>query len=199
MDAIYREAASSFRRDGYHGTSLESVAHRLGVGKATLYYYFSNKQELLFQCHMVAADQAIASVNQDETLSGIERLRISMRDYTASIIGPESYSVVILEERSLSEEQLRTVIEKRDEFERRLQAIVRAGQADGSIVSCEPKFAVFAMLGAANWVTKWYRPEGAWDIQAIAEAMSHFIIRGLSKKPADSIRGNPLFLNEINC
>ncbi|MDS1139585.1 TetR/AcrR family transcriptional regulator [Pusillimonas sp. SM2304] len=196
LDAIYREAAACFRHNGYHGTSLEVVAQRLGVGKATLYHYFSNKQELLFQCHMVAADQAIAAVSDDTDISGLERLRLSMKRYTESIIGPESYSVVILEERSLAPDQLKLVIEKRDEFERRLQAVVLVGQADGTILPCDPKFAVFAALGAANWVTKWYRSNGSWTIGQVADAMSHFIVRGLAAGADFSMSENPIFPNK---
>lgn len=195
VDALYRAAASFFRRNGYHGTSLEDVATQLGVGKATLYYYFANKQELLFQCHLAAADQAIALVSRDEGVRGLERFRRSMGHYVAAIIGPESYSVVILEERSLSKAQLQIVIEKRDEFERLLQRIVKDGQADGSIVSCDAKFAVFAALGAANWVTKWYRPEGAWTVRDVSDAMAHFIVRGLAVRPEELTGGNPIFLD----
>ena len=60
LDALYRVAAAAFRRNGYHGTSLVDIARELGVSKPTLYYYVANKQDLLFQCHLVAADQAIA-------------------------------------------------------------------------------------------------------------------------------------------
>lgn len=192
LDAIFREAARAFRWKGYHGTSLDEVARQLGVAKATLYYYFSNKQELFFHCHIAAADQAIASISSESGANGLERFRLSMKRYTASIIGPESYSVVILEERSLSEKQLQKVIGKRDEFERRLQEIIVAGQDDGSIVPCSPKFAVFAALGASNWVTKWYRPEGPWPVDEIAEAMGLFIARGLAARPEELASGNPL-------
>ncbi|MFA7437668.1 TetR/AcrR family transcriptional regulator [Castellaniella sp.] len=193
LDAIFREAARSFRWKGYHGTSLDDVAKSLGVAKATLYYYFSNKQELFFHCHIAAADQAISSVSSESGANGLERFRLSMQRYTASIIGPDSYSVVILEERSLSEKQLQKVIDKRDEFERLLQEIIVLGQRDGSIIPCSPKFAVFTALGASNWVTKWYRPEGAWSVQEVAEAMALFIARGLASRP-ESIKTDALAL-----
>ncbi|MER1966745.1 TetR/AcrR family transcriptional regulator [Castellaniella sp. GW247-6E4] len=197
LDAIFREAALAFRWNGYHGTSLDDIARQLGVAKATLYYYFSNKQELFFHCHIAAADQAIASVSTDAGADGLERFRLSMQRYTASIIGSESYSVVILEERSLSEEQLQKVIGKRDEFERRLQEIIVAGQKDGSIIPCSPKFAVFAALGATNWITKWYRPGGSWSVEDIAEAMALFIVRGLSTHPERLGTGNHILAGEI--
>ncbi|RPH67216.1 MAG: TetR/AcrR family transcriptional regulator, partial [Burkholderiales bacterium] len=37
--AILREAAASFNRKGYHGTSLTEIAETLGVSKAALYTY----------------------------------------------------------------------------------------------------------------------------------------------------------------
>lgn len=183
-DSLYREAAAAFRRNGYHGTSLTDVADQLGVSKATVYNYAENKQELFFQCHLAAAQQAIDLVCRDHSLPGIERLRRSISDYIASIIGPDSLSVVILEERSLSEEQLRQVIEKRDEFERELRNVVASGIADGTINNCDPKFAVFCITGAANWVTKWYRSDGSWTVDQIARGTADLLIGGLGKNAA---------------
>lgn len=192
-EVLYQVAAAAFRRNGYHGTSLVDVAKTLGVSKATLYYYVKNKQDLLFQCHLVAADQALATICDDPSMTGLEQLRRSVTAYIASIIGEDSYSVVILEERSLTEDQLRVVIEKRDVFERRLQDVVRRGLEDGSILPCNPKFAVFCILGAANWVTKWHRPEGAWTVREIAEAAASLVYRGLAAEPVEEYPRNQLY------
>lgn len=192
-DILYREAASAFRRNGYHGTSLIDVADQLGVSKATLYNYAANKQDLFFQCHLAAAQQAIDSVCNDPGLSGLERLRRSIVSYVSSIIGPDSLSVVILEERSLSEDQLDEVISKRDEFERGLRNVVAAGIADGTIVRCDPKFSVFCITGAANWVTKWYRPDGPWTIDEIARATADLLTSGLGKNALSSNGSTALF------
>jgi len=193
LEVLYQVAAAAFRRNGYHGTSLVDIAETLGVSKATLYYYVKNKQDLLFQCHLAAADQALATICADPLLNGLEQLQRSIAAYITSIIGEDSFSVVILEERSLSDEQLRVVIEKRDVFERRLQDVVRTGLTDGSILRCDPKFAVFSALGAANWVTKWYRPEGAWTIAEIAEASASLLCRGLAAGPMPDRPNNRLY------
>ncbi|PWC65465.1 TetR/AcrR family transcriptional regulator [Azospirillum sp. TSH58] len=193
LEVLYQVSAAAFRRNGYHGTSLVDIAETLGVSKATLYYYVKNKQDLLFQCHLAAADQALATICTDSSLNGLEQLRLSLVAYIISIIGDDSFSVVILEERSLSDDQLRVVIEKRDAFERRLQDVVRTGVTDGSILRCDPKFAVFSVLGAANWVTKWYRPGGAWTIGEIAEASASLLCRGLAAGPVQGYPGNRLY------
>ena len=45
-DAILRIALTAFLTDGYAGTSMSSIAARLGGSKATLYSYFASKEEL---------------------------------------------------------------------------------------------------------------------------------------------------------
>lgn len=45
-DAIIEAARDVFLREGYSGTSMESVAHQAGVSKQTIYNHFANKDEL---------------------------------------------------------------------------------------------------------------------------------------------------------
>lgn len=179
-DSLYRVAAAAFRRNGYHGTSLVDIANELGVSKPTLYYYVKNKQDLLYQCHLAAADEALAAVCDEPGLTGLARLRETLVSYIEAIIRAESVSVVILEERSLSEEQLRVVISRRDVFDSRVRAIIAQGLRDGSIRPCEPKLASFTVLGAANWVTKWHRPDGPWPVAEIATGVADLLCNGLT-------------------
>ena len=55
-EVLLREAAASFNRRGYHGTSLTEIAKKLGVTKAALYTYVPSKEELLYYCHDSAMD-----------------------------------------------------------------------------------------------------------------------------------------------
>jgi TetR/AcrR family transcriptional regulator len=58
---LVEEAIRQFGRDGYHGTSLESVASAVGGRKQTLLYYFPNKEALLEAC-LAAAGEHVAGV-----------------------------------------------------------------------------------------------------------------------------------------
>lgn len=190
-DALYREAARAFRRNGYHGTSLDEIAEALGISKPTLYHYVKTKRDLLYQCHMAAAEQALSTVCRDEGIVGIERLRRTTSAYVRSMIGDQSYSVVILEEKSLSPVQLSKVVHERDRFESALITMVLQGQQDGSILTGEPRFVVFNVLGAVNWVTKWYRPGGSWSEEDVGEGVAGFVCRGLAS-PGVLIEGSRL-------
>ena len=48
---ILKSAAAAFRRRGFHGASVDEIASALEMTKGNLYYYFKNKEEILFACH----------------------------------------------------------------------------------------------------------------------------------------------------
>src|SRR5262245_32989526 len=54
---ILKSAAKAFRKLGYHGATVERIAAALHMKKGNLYYYFKNKEEILFACHQYSLDQ----------------------------------------------------------------------------------------------------------------------------------------------
>ncbi len=182
---IVREAAQCFNRSGFHGTSMDDIAERLGVTKAALYRYVSNKHELLYASFNMAMDSSFASLDEGDRrgANGLEKLRIALSGYLTDLIGKLGHPVVLLEDKALLPEQQRAVLRRRDEAERRYRALVEEGIGDGSIAPCNPKIAVFALLGAINWVPKWYRPDGELSAAEVVAALVDLIIGGLAAQP----------------
>jgi|SRR5581483_11065036 len=180
--SILREAAKSFNRSGFHGTTLDDIAERLGVTKAALYRYVPNKHDLLFACFNLAMDSAHGNLDRGERegRNGLEKLRIGLRGYVEAMIGELGYPVVLLEENALPPDHAKAIIKRRDLMEHRLRALVVEGMEDGSIASCNPKLVVFAMLGAVNWVPKWYRANGEWTAAEVADALLAVVARGIA-------------------
>lgn len=174
-EALLKQSARAFRANGYHATSLADIAKSLGISKPTLYYYVKNKQDLLYQCHLAASEQAFSAVCYDTSKNALERLCTTIENYVFSMIEDGSLSVIILEEKSLNPEQLADVIARRDKFQTSVIEIITQGVSDGSIIKCEPKFAAFSVLGTANWVTKWFRHNGPWQINDVKNAIVDFI------------------------
>lgn len=194
--AILREAAASFNRRGYHGTSLSDIAQTLGVSKAALYTYVKSKDELLFYCHWAAMDAAADSVHQAREAGGsaLEQFCATLRNYLRMIMSNEACYVVLLEEQALPPDKVAQIIERRDRFESELRGLVAAGILDGSIAPCSPKLAVFAALGAMNWVQKWYIPGGAWTSEQTAAALVQLVERMISARPSAALSIDPAFL-----
>ena len=53
---ILKAAANCFNQKGFSGTSLKDVSQHLGLTDAALYYYVRNKEELVYQCYLRAAE-----------------------------------------------------------------------------------------------------------------------------------------------
>ena len=80
------------------------------------------------------------------------------------------------------------------DFERSLRALVKEGIADGSIAPCDPKLAIFVVLGALNWVSKWFKPSGAWKPDQLVEALTQIFERALSSDPVSAL---PLSVGDL--
>jgi len=192
-EVLLREAAASFNRRGYHGTSLTEIAKKLGVTKAALYTYVPSKEELLYYCHDAAMDSAMESLHKAQASggSGLERLTRTLRRYLETMLTQEGGYVVLLEENAMKPAHVRAIVERRDQFELGLRQFVAEGIEDGSIVPCNPKLAVFMMMGALNWGRKWYRPNGSWSGDQIAFALTQMLERTLSSTPAAALIDEP--------
>jgi TetR/AcrR family transcriptional regulator len=183
--SIVRVAAQCFNRAGFHGTSMDDIAERLGVTKAAMYRYVSNKHELLFASFNLAMDASFASLDRADAQgkTGLEKLRIAMSGYLADLIGVLGHPVVLLEENALLPAQSRAIIRRRDEAEKRYRGLIEEGIRDGSVTPCNPKLAVFALMGAMNWVPKWYRPDGEWTAEEIVDSLVELVTRGVAARP----------------
>jgi TetR/AcrR family transcriptional regulator len=194
--SIVRAAAQCFNRAGFHGTSMDDIAERLGVTKAALYRYVNNKHELIFESFNLAMDSSFASLDRAdaEGRDGLDKLRIALRGYLADLIGKLGHPVVLLEENALMPERSRVIIARRDAAEKRYRGLIDEGIRDGSITPCDPKLAVFALLGAVNWVPKWYRADGEWTGDQIVESLVHLITRGIAADRAAGQKHEPVLV-----
>jgi TetR/AcrR family transcriptional regulator len=186
---VLREAAAFFNFKGYHATSLTEIATSLGVTKAALYHYFPNKNSLLAACFEQAMEVAFASLERGrkQGKNGRDRLVLTMSGYVTQLIDELNCCVVLMEEQALEPGDRAKLVRQRDRFERSLRALVKEGIEDGSVVPCDPKLAIFVILGAMNWVAKWFKPSGAWTPAQLTLALSQIFERALSSTPAAAL------------
>lgn len=182
--AILSEAARQFNQRGFALCSIEAIAERLRITKPAVYYYFANKQELLYECYVHAfdmADRALDSASQ-EGRTGLDKIELYLRAYLLNGATPDSHIVPLREQRALSR-TLRQRLDRRRRARRdRLRALVAEGIADGSIRPCDPKVAVSAWAGAVAWILESYDPRGPLGFGEIAEQLIGLLLNGLAVK-----------------
>jgi len=187
--AIIRAAAQAFSRQGSHSVTLDDVAKRLGVSKAALYRYIPNKHSLILACQDEALDiagQALARAISEQG-TGLAKIRQSLRLYLLDTIEQLGVPALILEDNALRGDDAARILQKRDSYESRMRELVSEGCADGSILPVEPKMAVFMLLGAVHWVAKWYRPDGRWSPETVADTIVGLATRALEPAPTSTL------------
>jgi AcrR family transcriptional regulator len=178
---VIRSAAQAFKKKGYHGTSMDDIARQLNITKGNLYYYFKNKEAILFECHMACLDMAIEIIEQTQgrDMKPSERIRHWISGYLERMLQELVGSVVLMAEEGLSPKYLTHVIERRDHFERSVREIVAEGIKTNEFREGDPKIITFAILGSINWIAKWYDPNGEKSPAEIAAFFSDWIVTGL--------------------
>ncbi len=178
---ILRSAASAFRRHGYHGASVGRIARTLRMTKGNLYYYFRNKEEILYFCHDYSLDLLLNLLKEAEA-SGAppdQKLRSLIVAFVHMIIDELNGIALTMDLQPLSPSRLRKIIAKRDAFDRGIRHILQAGMQNGAFRPGDPKLLSFAILGAVNWITRWFNPRGPADSDEISRAFADYLIAGL--------------------
>ena len=187
---ILKSAAAAFRRRGYHGASVDEIASALEMTKGNLYYYFRNKEEILFACHDYSLDVLLALMSEVEADSSRpdEKLRRLILAFIHMMLDELQGTALTLDLQALSPPLLKRVIAKRDRFDRGMRDIVQQGIDQGLFRAGDPKMIGFAMMGAVNWITKWFDPEGPMSSEQIGQRFADYLVGGLLKQPASEPR-----------
>lgn len=179
-DRMLRAAAHCFNQKGYSGTSLKDVAAMLGLTDAALYYYVRNKEELVYQCYVRAAQVARAAMEAAvaEGCTGLEQVRLYIRNHIDSIVGDSGPLAIMSEIPSLTPEHRDEVLGLSRAHSRNFEAILERGIADGSIAACDVRMTGNAIMGALNWIPKWWHGDKA-AAQRILKEFPEILSRGL--------------------
>jgi len=181
-------AARAIRRLGLRRAGMREIAHAAGLSTGNLYYYFRNKEELIYFCQDRTLDGLLAVAREARTRYGTAaQLRWLIRGHLRLLLGGEdSVGALHLELEDLPPPLYRKLVRKRDRYERAVRAIFVDGQRSGVVRAGDPKLAAFALLGALNWTARWYRPGGVHSVDRVAEAFSQQLLEGLVQKPVGS-------------
>jgi len=171
--AVILAAGQVFRRRGYHNASMTEIAKSLGLTKAALYYYVHNKEEVLFECHLMAydaMDRILAA--RHEGASALDKLEALYIDFVNMLTA--SGVSLLTDVNSLGAENKTDVLSRRAKIERKIIRLVRDGQKDGSIREGDARLHVFFFMGALNWLNAWYDASGRLKGEDIA---AHFALQ----------------------
>jgi AcrR family transcriptional regulator len=182
---ILHAALRAFREKGYYATTLDDIAERLDIRKTALYHYFPDKEAILYQCHresLAEVDRFVKEARQRFTTAD-EQLRYIIQEHVQVMTETLEGSPLAFEVTALSGERQQEIIRARDRYERGLRKIIEQGIRDDEFRSVNSKIAVFAILGAINWIARWYQPEGSIRTAELGSEFADQLVGGLRCRP----------------
>jgi TetR/AcrR family transcriptional regulator, cholesterol catabolism regulator len=177
-------AVKLFEQKGYHATSVQDIADEVGLQKGSLYHYIHSKEDLLLHI----AHQAIAEFNQRlekvlmEDIPAEKKLIKAIENHlTVSISNLQTTTVLLREAFSLGESPHQVIQDLTDRYLNLWTQILQDGQETGEFRVVEPKITALALLGACNWVYRWYQPEGPLTAEEVAGVFSQLFLHGVMR------------------
>lgn len=176
-------AAELFDKKGYAQTSINDIAKALGLGRSAVYHYFRNKEEILaalVDAEALTPSHFLQELSGEPGLTATERLRRAVVDSVIRRLSSGARFILLSRLEAQIPEELGPVYKlgRRHIYEFYVRCISE-GIESGEFRSIDPKVAAFAVIGMANWTSRWYTPSGPLTSVAIADIIADFALQGL--------------------
>jgi AcrR family transcriptional regulator len=181
--AIVRCFGELVAEHGYDAVSLRDVAEALEISKGTILHHFRSKDRLLEQVHSEYMQRRLheARVFLAKLDSPADQVRALIYQLMYAEAHDRAATVAFGREivRFASEEVMGEVRQMRDEYSGLLREAIRRGMQSGQFVRADPAIVALQIFGMCNWSWTWYRPQGTWSADDIAETFTTVLFRGL--------------------
>jgi AcrR family transcriptional regulator len=165
---------------GFNNASLDEIAERLDLSKASIYHYFESKEVLvltmLTSCHeyVVGRLTEIADGGGDpvERLGGMIAAQISMTtkeipEFTGLFLHPMSWPDPL-------DKAVHNFRETHDEVFRK---VIEGGVTTGHFRLAKPSVNRLCLQGALSFIPDWFRPTSSEDIDlVVGTLMAMFVM-----------------------
>lgn len=187
---IVEAAARVFDRLGYTGASLSAVATELGVDRATLYYYFSSKEQLfdeILRTVLEENEQMARQIAESSLKPGIKLhdliialMKSYANHYPLLFIYVREDLSHVSDKRSAWSEHMRTLNRS---IEKSVVDIIEQGFGDGSLRRIgSARTIAFGILGMLNWSHRWFRPDRSEPAAEIGRVFAEFALAALDAR-----------------
>lgn len=180
---ILRSASLVISRKGFRQTTMEDIAAELLMTKGSLYYYFKNKEELLFYCHEQILTTVLEKLRKikHQDISSSEKMKAAIKIHLDTAIRErEIFNLAVKPEQIFSGDYADVIVQKLDEYAELFDQLILNGVQKGEFSVSQKKMARMIILGAANWIQVWYSPEGEFSKEEIEQVYADYLLKILT-------------------
>jgi TetR/AcrR family transcriptional regulator, cholesterol catabolism regulator len=183
-DGIVDTSAHVFAQRGYHATGIVELCEANGLGKGAFYHYIGSKEELLAAIHDRVMDEVMAGADRVAAAGGTPSSQLAMLgDELLDVIYryPDHVWVFLHEFPALTAERADQFRVRRRAYERRVEAVLRAGVEAGEFRDIDPWLTALAWLGMHNYTYLWLKADGRLTARDVAKPFADIFVRGITQ------------------
>lgn len=175
-------AVKLFAERGFDGTSINDIAERTTLKKASLYHYFPSKQHILVA---VLEDEMSALWGRAQDIAQISDPRERIRGLLAAHLSNfrrklPQIRVFLLERTKIDAKLAARYLEQRRLYDALYVDTIREGQRAGVFRTEDPVVLAYAVLGIVNWMVQWYDPRGRLSLDEVTAILQQCALGALS-------------------
>jgi len=205
MTAARREildsAAQCFMEQGFHATSIDMVARRMGATKGRIYHHYPSKIDLFFDVHRLGMDLLFQAVEPACHAPGdpLQVLAAMMTAHALAMFEHHAFESVVVQGVQLHRYgaltprqrlELDALIASRDRFEGLFKTQAAAASQARLLSDLDVSIAVKTLLGGLQWSLVWFRPDIDNSLETrerLAEVMVRTLVLGVAtRRPVSS-------------
>jgi TetR/AcrR family transcriptional regulator, cholesterol catabolism regulator len=171
-EQILQVAAKLFARKGYGETSFQEIADIVKLHKSTLFHYFRNKEELLLKILEKPIEKVgldLERIVNDKGLEPEEKLKKAIENHLRIVTAhADTVNIFLNEIRNLSRKNKSPYMQTRKRYQREFMKIIIEMKSKGHFDGLDPNIITLGILGMLNWVVKWYKKGGPYNLDEIS-------------------------------
>ncbi|SFE72013.1 TetR/AcrR family transcriptional regulator [Alteribacillus iranensis] len=187
-ERIMEAALQLFEENGFHAVTVDKIVKQSNTSKGGFYHNFKSKDELLYMIHDSFITYVIdkATEAHDSYNTPAEQLYETIRSFVKMFEMYRAHVTVFYQESLyLAPDYFNSIKKKRDRYKDLMFKVVKEGKKKKEFRSELPvPITSMAIFGMINWTYKWYKTEGEYSIQEIADIYADLIMQAVLTEEA---------------
>jgi AcrR family transcriptional regulator len=188
-DRLTDVAIRVFMARGYDATRISHIAKAADISTSSVYHHVANKEEFLSIALRRSIDLLLAILEHEQATTGSPKARLEyiLQRIVETELHLHAELALLLRVRGNTEVE-QWAVARRREVQSRFVGVVKEAQEAGELPTTVPA-ALYArlMLGTANSIVEWYRPDGTWSPSELGDAVVRMVFGSLAEEP---VRGS---------
>lgn len=186
---IIKAATLLFSKNGYDNTSIRELAKAVNLSVAGLYYFFQNKEEILFDILNHLLTKLLKSVRStaSDYVDAQTNITLIIEGIVKEVVDNKMEIVLLLKEsRRLKPEQLVVIRNKERAVINLIKGEISRLDDENRLKNINLTSATFTLLAIINFTRYWFNPNGPLSTSEFVKETTEILFNGVLERDGES-------------